>query len=72
MLGAGEGAQGCCRRTQYRNQLSAFRAGGGGGEGSGRRGEEGGWEPLEGNTEANSLYNIEVSLASVIRGLHHH
>jgi hypothetical protein len=32
---------------------------------------EGGWEPLAGNAEANCLYNTEVSLVSVIRGLQH-
>jgi hypothetical protein len=68
-LGERKGAQGCCWRTQQRNQLSAYHAllegagGGGGGSGEGR------WEPLSGNTEANCLHNIEVSLASVIRGL---
>ena len=60
-LEEGEGVTpGCCRRTQRRNQLSAHlvccRL-------------EGGWEPLVGNTEANCLYNTEVSLVSVIWGL---
>ena len=62
-LEEGEGVTpGCCRRTQRRNQLSAHlvccRL-------------EGGWEPLVGNTKANCLYNTEVSLVSVIRGLQH-
>jgi hypothetical protein len=65
-IGEREGAPGCCRRKQPRNQLCAYRACHGG-EGV----AEGGWEPLVGNTEANCLYNTEVSLVSVIRGLKH-
>jgi hypothetical protein len=49
-LGKEEGAPGCCRRTQHRNQLSVHSA---------FYGLEGGWELLAGvgvgagNTEAN-------------------